>query len=682
MARSQLGTPGDARRVTVASPSTLLLLVVVFLLGWGFVAFSPPGSHVAAWWPAAGVSVLLVLRLHRSQRVWGAVAVVVVTTLSNMVGGREFVVAIFFGIANSAEAWLVAVIVTRSARARPVLDSLAMAYRLCVAVAAGALLIGILAGLTVAVFDGGSFVDTLIGVSAAHATAVLIILPFALLPHASLARVHRAEILAQLVIMSAVLLYVFGPDSTLPLSFLPLPIIAWAAFRFPTRIVLFEIVGIAIAVTLLTTAGGGPFDQAVALGGNPSTLIQVFLLSVASFVLLATSSQNESRLVTARLRDREEVLRGGFVGSRVGLLIVEPYPHGFVVLESNEIASSVIAPEQELRTDSDGNSVALWHGPLAAKVAAAVEHHEERVSWQADVDGVRSDIDVLIVSQPSSSGVRYSIQLVDVSAARRVAEAHELALEKEQMATARVTELNRQKEEFVASASHELRTPITSIIGYVELLEEEELDDFQRASVETIARNARRLADLVESLLELGRPRDPSTAVASSDFTVTAHEVIGSLRPLAERNEIVLTVESGPPVCAALPPIELDRILTNVVNNAIKFTPGGGAVTIGATPTATEAVITITDTGIGMDSSVIEHIFERFYRAPDAEERGITGTGLGLPLVRGLVQKHLGSVAVTSVPGEGSTFTVTLPLAVPSPLAPEVDAGPQSTSPA
>ncbi|GHD81564.1 signal transduction histidine kinase [Salinibacterium amurskyense] len=663
MAGSQLTNPGDVRRVTVTSPSTLILLALVFLLGWGFVAFSPPGSHVAAWWPAAGVSVLLVLRLHRSQRLWGALAVIVVTTLSNMVGGRELLVAICFGIANSAEAWLVAFILTKGGRTRPVLDSLAFAYRLCASVAAGAILIGFLAGVTVAVFDGGSLIDTLIGVSAAHATAVLIIVPFALLPSTRLTRVYPGEIAAQVVILGAALLYVFGPGGELPLSFLPLPVIAWAAFRFPTRVVLFEIVGIALAVSWLTTAGGGPFDQAVNLGGDPSTLIQIFLLSVASFVLLATSSQNENRLVAAQLRDRESVLRGGFVGSRVGLLIVETYPQGFVVLESNEIASAVIAPEREERQGDDGSSVVLWHGPLAQKIKVAVRQRVDHVSWQAGVNGVRSDIDVLITAQKPASLQRYSIQFVDVSAARRTAEAQQLALENEQKATARVTELNRQKEEFVASASHELRTPITSIIGYVELLEEEELDDFQRKSVETIARNARRLADLVESLLELGRPRDPSTVVASTDVVHTADDVVRSLSPSAESSGVELQVEQSEPLLAALPAIELDRILTNVINNAIKFTPAGGSVAVSFARTETQAVINIADTGFGMSPETIEHIFERFYRAPDAEERGITGTGLGLPLVQGLVNKHLGSVAVTSVVGEGSTFTVSLPIA-------------------
>lgn len=668
MTLTQVTAPGRHRWASIGSPSTLILLGLVFLLGWGFVAFSPPGSHVAAWWPAAGVSVLLVLRLHRSQRLWGALAVIAVTTLSNMVGGRELLVAVCFGIANSAEAWLVPFILTKAGRARPVLDSLATAYRLCVAVAAGAIVIGLLAGVTVAIFDGGSLVNTLIGVSAAHATAVLIIVPFALLPPTRLARAYPGEIAVQLIVLGAALFYVFGPTGELPLSFLPLPVIAWAAFRFPTGVVLFEIVGIALAVSFLTSAGGGPFDQAVALGGDPSTLIQVFLLSVASFVLLATSSQNENRLVAAQLTDRESVLRGGFVGSRVGLLIVETYPQGFVVLESNEIASAVIAPEREERVDQDGTSVVLWHGPLAQKIKVAVRQRIDQVNWQAGVNGDRSDIDVLITAQKPTTLQRYSIQFVDVSAARRTAEAQQLALENEQKATARVTELNRQKEEFVASASHELRTPITSIIGYVELLEEEELDEFQRKSVETIARNARRLADLVESLLELGRPRDPSTTVAASDAVQTSSEVVRSLLPLAERSKVTLNVAPSEPLFASLPAIELDRILTNLVNNAIKFTPTGGSVTLTFSRTDASAVISIADTGFGMSPDTIEHIFERFYRAPDAEERGITGTGLGLPLVQGLVSKHLGSVAVNSVVGEGSTFTVTLP------LAPEIEA--------
>jgi len=659
---SQLVTPGGLSRYFIYSPSTLLLLFLVFILGWGFVAFAPPGSHVAAWWPAAGVSVVLLLRLHRSHWIWGTIGIVVVTTLSNMAGERELDTSLMFGVANAAEAWLVPFVFTRSGRVRPALNSLTTAYRLCVAVAAGAIVIGFLAGLTIQIFDGGALLPTWIGVSAAHATAVLIIVPFALVPQHHLARVSQWEMVIQIVALMVTLLYVFGPGRYLPLTFLPLPVIAWAAFRFPTRVVLLEIVVLALGISLLTINGGGPFEQAIELGGNPSTLIQIFLLSLTSFALLATASQNENRAVTTRLADREEILRGGFVSSRVGLLIVERYREGFVVLERNEIASAVIEKESTTITDRDGESVTLWDGPLATKIQVVCRQRIDKFSWQAYIDGRNSEVEVLIAKLRSTAGTRYSIQFVDVSSARRTVEAQQLALEKEQVATVRLTELNRQKEEFVASASHELRTPITSIIGYVELLEEEELDEFQRSSVETIARNARRLADLVESLLELGRPLGPNTTVDFSDGTRVAAEVIQNLEPLAEREDISLTVELGAPLSVAVPAIDLDRILTNLVNNAIKFTPSGGSVRLTLAETETSAVLAVTDSGVGMSEEVMEHIFERFYRAPDAETRGITGTGLGLPLVHGLVAKHHGTVDVESTPGAGSTFTVTLPL--------------------
>jgi len=662
MTASQFATSSGRGRVFITSPTTLLLLLLVFLLGWGFVTLAPPNSHVAAWWPAAGVSVLLVLRLHRSHWLWGLLGVVLVTTLSNMAGGRDFVVSVLFGVANAAEAWLVPLILSNAGRTRPVLNSLATAYRLCLSVAAGAIAIGFLAGVTSWIFDGGDLIPIWIGVSAAHATAVLIILPFALIPQEKLAQVNPLEVALQIVVLVGTLLYVFGPGRFLPLTFLPLPVVAWAAFRFPTRVALWEIVGLALGTSFLTSNGGGPFEQAVTLGANPSTLIQIFLLSIASFALLATASQNENRVVTSQLADREEILRGGFVGSRVGLLIVEQYPHGFVVLEANDIATSAIVEEVDTILDRDGASVTLWHGPLATEIQVAVRQRLDRLSWQAEHDGERSDLEVLVTTLRSSSEVRYSIQLVDVSVARRTLETQQVALEKEQTATARLTELNRQKDEFVSSASHELRTPITSIIGYVELLEEEELDDFQRSSVTTIARNARRLADLVESLLELGRPRDPGATVATSDAARIAKEVVQSLVPLAEHGDISLTAPVTETLSVAVPAIDLDRILTNVMSNAVKFTSRGGSVTLGVSATSTDAVITVVDTGIGMSADVVEHIFERFYRAPDAAIRGITGTGLGLPLVHGLVSKHHGTVDVESVPGSGTTFTVTLPL--------------------
>lgn len=645
----------------ITSPSTLVLLAFVFLLGWGFGPVSPSASPIAWLWPAAGLSVLLVFRLHSSHCLWGVLGVAVVTTLSSWVGGYGLALAVLLGIANASEASLVTLILTKTNSGRLMLNSVGAALRLLMATVTGALVAGFLAGGAALVFAGGPFGRTWLDVSAAHATSILILLPFALLPPLKVSSFNRFEVVLQVITLVAATVFVFWPGRFLPLAFLPLPIIAWAALRFPTKISFVQILGLAIGVSILSGYGGGPFVQASEIDGTTSLTLQAFLVSIAAFALLASASQNEYRVVNSHLADREEILRGGFVGSRVGLLVVEEFRGGFIVLESNEVATSVIKDESTTTTTSLGATQTLWNGPLATMVLVTASDQLDRFGWQSERSGERSDLEVLIARLSSAAGMRYSIQFVDFSISRRSQAAEDVAHEQGQVATNRMTELTRQKEDFVASASHELRTPITSIIGYVELLEEEELTGFQRASVTTIARNARRLADLVESLLELGRPRDPSTLLMVCDGARVASHVVLSLEPVAERAGVSMAIESDGPVAFAVPPIDLDRLLMNLVGNALKFTPRGGTVVVRTLGNNDTAVVEVTDTGVGMSPEVIEHIFERFYRAPESDAGGIAGTGLGLPLVSGLVTTHHGTVTVDSEPGKGSTFTVTLP---------------------
>ena len=660
---SGLQRPAQSGRgaVFITSRSSIALLMIVFLLDWGSVAWASPDSGVAVWWPAAGASALFMFRLHRTHWRWGSLGIVIVTAVAATLGGRDVVISLIFAVANAAEAWVVCLVLIQGARVRPVLNRLSTAFRLGMAVALGALLMGLIAGTTVLVFDGVALFRTWVDVSSAHAAAIILILPFALVPRGQLIRINRLELGIQILVLAATLFYVLGPGRPLPLTFLLMPVIAWAALRFPTRVVLMEIVGLALGISLFLMVAGGPFSQAAEFAANPSMLLHVFLIAAGFLALLAAASQNEYRTVTATLANRERVLRAGFLGSRVGLLIVERATGGYRVLESNPIAADLIAAECRQAMARDGESVTLWFGTLAARVDQVIEHGLDRFGWHAERDGTRSDIEVLIASLDSEEGSRYSLQFVDFSISRRSQDAQDVAVE-------HMLELARQKEDFVASASHELRTPITSIIGYVELLEEEELDDFQRSSVRTIARNARRLADLVESLLELGTPRGPGAEVLVSDGEHVAKGAVLSLERIAEKSGINLMVESSGPLVIAVPEIDLDRLLMNLVGNALKFTPRNGRVVVRLSSTGSSAILKVIDTGTGMTPGVIKHIFERFYRAPDAQAEGISGTGLGLPLVSGLVTKHHGTVAVESLPGSGSTFTVTLPLGDPGDL--------------
>jgi two-component system, OmpR family, phosphate regulon sensor histidine kinase PhoR len=226
----------------------------------------------------------------------------------------------------------------------------------------------------------------------------------------------------------------------------------------------------------------------------------------------------------------------------------------------------------------------------------------------------------------------------------------------------RVDEVRR---DFVANASHELRTPLTSIRGFVEALEDGALEDpaTSRRFLEKIRTHADRMAALVSDLLELSRlesgERPPHWERVAADEVVD--EVVGGLSALAAAKQIEVVTE------VSVASVETDRdrlrgVLENLVENALKYTPEGGRVTVSARPEGDTAVFSVEDDGPGIAAEHLPRIFERFYRVDKARSRELGGTGLGLSIVKHLVESLGGAVSVTSEPGRGSRFVVRLPV--------------------
>ncbi|HEX8102700.1 MAG TPA: ATP-binding protein, partial [Solirubrobacteraceae bacterium] len=230
--------------------------------------------------------------------------------------------------------------------------------------------------------------------------------------------------------------------------------------------------------------------------------------------------------------------------------------------------------------------------------------------------------------------------------------------------------LERLKTEFVATASHELRSPLTSIKGFVELLEASpSLSDKQREFVEIILLSTNRLVDLVNDLLDVARIEAGRLAIARRPVAIreVVEEVAALMRPRVEEAGQTLELDFSPEVVAAdADPERLRQIVTNLVTNAHLYTPEGGRIRVGVGPEADRRVaLTVADTGRGMDAEQLSHLFDRFYRAAPASS-GPSGSGLGLSIVRSLVDLHGGTIDVDSTPGEGTTFTVHLPAAQPT----------------
>jgi signal transduction histidine kinase/HAMP domain-containing protein len=227
--------------------------------------------------------------------------------------------------------------------------------------------------------------------------------------------------------------------------------------------------------------------------------------------------------------------------------------------------------------------------------------------------------------------------------------------------------LERAKSEFVATASHELRSPLTSIKGFVELLHRspEGMSDRQREFVEIILKSAERLTELVNDLLDVARIEADRVEITRRPIDVgeAVREIAELMGPqLAEKRQR-LTVHVAPATGLALAdPGRVRQIVANLVTNAYLYTGEGGHIDVAVEPDRAWVKLQVRDTGMGIDAEQRSRIFERFYRGPDGS--ATPGTGLGLSIVRSLVELHDGRIEVESEPGRGSTFTVLLPAVV------------------
>ena len=226
-------------------------------------------------------------------------------------------------------------------------------------------------------------------------------------------------------------------------------------------------------------------------------------------------------------------------------------------------------------------------------------------------------------------------------------------------------DLDRLKDEFIGLVSHEIRTPLASIIGYVELLREEGVskpDADMFAGV--IERNARRLQHLVGDLLFLSQIQSGKLTMEACDTDLggLAASAVEELRPEAQRRHIDLALSAADVPHLAVDPMRIAQVLGNLLSNAVKFTPDGGKVEVRLSRDADQVVLAVADSGIGIAPADRERIFERFFRTAIATRHAIQGTGLGLAVTKAIVEAHHGTIAVEGGEGQGSTFTVRLPL--------------------
>lgn len=783
------------------------LLVATFAAATTSTLYRPESGQVATWWPAAGLTVGLLVTSRRTA--WPLLLTALTTLLfaANTLGGLPVAVGLLLAVSNALEAVVAALVLTHGLMGRrPTLESPEGFFRVLLASVLGATTMGLGAAVTM-LLVGGSARATVATVGPSHLAATLVIVSLLLMtPSQAQVRDRVPELLLQTSLLVATVGLVFVPTWPATLSFVPLPLLVWAALRFGPFLAALQVVFLAVVATTCTTRGTGPFAQhALTLlpdPGQSGAHVQGYLVCAALMTLptaLASAHRVDllrrlasERELSATTLDtsaaiifvtdpagtllncnatltritgftREEVLgrsfwECGLIGpdrrdtvraifeavdgssvpefreadiftrsgerrrvvwsnnvvrdaqghvvnvvctatdvtserSTSGLvrhLLEAPVSTALVALDERGRVTLVNRGAEELlgRTDADLVSrpitdvvrslhpLAFINGatehPMVLTPSGCPNRDPETTDWTwVDADGVELVVSttISVVTNVVGTVTGYLCVGRDVTEQRRSQALLVEALEKERQVVERLQLLDAAKDDFVSTVSHELRTPTTSIVGYTEMMLDGAagpVSAAQELMLEAIARNGTRLITVAGDLLTLAG-LDSGDSVTWHREPVDVAAVVGhaaeAMHPLLQGRH--LEVDFDVP-CEAIivhgDAGHLDRMVMNLLSNAVKFTPDGGRIVCRVAQEADNAVLEVSDTGIGIPVEEQGQLFSKFFRSSTAQERAIQGTGLGLSIIESIVSAHGGRVEARSEHLDGATFTVTLPL--------------------
>lgn len=670
------GLPRRPREVAVG----VAVLAVVFVLMLTSVRLAPVGSTVAAWWPAAGVSAGGVLLTRGRQRVVMLAGIWLVCLSANVIGGRHVPSAAGFAFANLAECVVVALLMFGYGGQGRSLRTMQDFWRLLLAAFCGAVVAGALGGLSATAFTPAPFLPTARSVAASHLAALLVILPLFLRTGPTIHRRPWERVVqwTGVVVSTSV---VFGLTQQVPVAFVAIPVLVWSALRNSLRTTSLQLLCVGVLVSVFTARGHGPFALS-ASGSNlrPETvasLVQAFLAVCAFTVLPLSLTVMQRRELLARVSESEEVFRHGFADAMLGMFILrceDAYPRA---IEANDVAARLLGQDRgALLSDGDWLENFLEPGRSEVRAGMLAIMAETSKGWRGEVQLAQdpSRWIELVLSTLNRDGSHYmfTAQLVDTTEQHSARQLLEAALVKEREAVVELQRLNDAKSTFVSSVSHELRTPVTSVVGYTEMLIDGvggDVNPDQRDMLGRIRRNGQRLMVLIEDLLTASRLESGANTpvLRNHDLRDTAKGALEGVAPLLRDRRLRMNLEVGSQPTPVLADAgQLERLVMNLLSNAIKFTPDGGAVTVRVSHSGTNALLSVSDTGMGIPEDEQDQLFSRFFRSSSAQRQAIQGTGIGLSIVRGIASQHGGAVSAASVEGLGSTFTLNLPLDDPA----------------
>jgi len=659
---------------------TFWLLVGLFVsLAYGHVGFVFPaifGPLPYPFFPVQGV--ILAVLLMTPVRHWGWF--LTLYYVIQVLDGLWFLpmptwYILLSNVANVLEPLVGALLLRRWMPLPPRFTHLreAVIYIACVALASA---IGAVWGSTTRVIAGFELWSSLHGWFLADVLASLVLTPTILLcadrarrplwPSSGKRAIEAAFLTLGLVVVEAL---VFGTSpgsngvesaAAPALLYLLVPLLVWAAVRFGP-------LGIACALSLTTILaipgvvyGLGPFvDDSYQAN---IFLLQLFLLGVGVPLFCLATVVQEHREARADLQQSETRYRA----------VVGNLPQGIVLLFDAELCH-LFADGQGLpalgltRASIQGKDVFEAFPPEIASALApcyqaalrgeqtALDLHHGTHTYRADIQPVSYD--------DQATGM---VVMQDVTEQRR---AQALTLSEAALRTAneQLEAVSRAKSELLSVVSHEVRTPLGSIRGFSEMLRDDDLNPEERIEYAALINSeAQRLGRLVDDLLDLDRLESGRVDLRLEpvDLCVIVTAALDQAAPMANGHVLRSVVD---PSLSRLrgDPDKVAQIVGNLVANAIKYSPHGGGITVGADVEGEYDHLWVQDEGIGIPAAMLETVFERYTRVESVEHRAIKGTGLGLPIVRQIAELHGGRAWAESQPGLGSRFHVTLPIAGP-----------------
>lgn len=488
------------------------------------------------------------------------------------------------------------------------------------------------------------------------------------------------------VLVSTVAVFLLQTD--VAWAFVVVPLLAWGALRLRLREMVLQLLGLSTTVLALGAIGVGPFGLADT--GDAVVEATQLLLFLLSGVLLVVPYA----LVAQQLRDRsaeahrERELVGRIMASATRTAIIGTDRNGRITLfnvgaetllgytaeEMLGRTPDVLVPRAELQSQADAAGAA----PQFVRIARALSRQTtEARDWRLRRKSgeVRThSLTITPMSDERGATVGFVCTSEDVTSRVQRQDALLAALLTEREAVQRLEQADRMKDALVSTVSHELRTPLTSILGYATMLADGDFGDLPAPvgqTMERILNNGERLRSLVEDLLVLSRVNAGALELDARptdvrDVVRSAYDVVA---PSVDRRDLDVRLEL--PDDAAVVDGDagmLERVVLNLLTNAVKFTPDGGRVDVSVKLEPDEVVLEVSDTGMGIPVEEQDQLFTQFFRSSLAKQEAVQGTGLGLSIARAIVDQHGGVIGATSEPGTGTTFLVVLPrLLAPAP---------------